>query len=89
MTIDTNNFYDRNAHVNLELLGGEPITFTFFCGSMGSVETNDTVPTESGGIQPVQVAANLPGSGGSSSSSSSDSGGGGGGACFISSLSSQ
>jgi hypothetical protein len=93
VAIDANNFYDKNAHVNLELLGGELITFTFFCGLMGSVETNDTVPAESGGIQPVQVAANLPGDGsgggGSSSSSSSASGGGGGGACFISTVSSQ
>jgi len=85
--IDTNNFYDKDSHENLELVGGEPITFTFFAGSTGSVTTNDTVPAESNGIQPVKVAANLPGDGsggGSSSSSSSGSGGGGGGsACFI------
>jgi hypothetical protein len=87
VAIDTNNFYDKNAHVNLELLGGEPITLTYFGGSLGSVVTQDTVPAESGGIQPVKVAADLPGDGsggGSSTSSSSDSGGGGGGsACFI------
>jgi hypothetical protein len=87
VAIDTNNFYDKDTHVNLELLGGEPIILTYFGGSLGSVVTKDTVPAESGGIQPVQVAATLPGDGsggGSSSSSSSDSGGGGGGsACFI------
>ena len=87
VSVDMNNFYDKNTHENLELVGGEPITLTFFCGSMGSVETQDTVPAESGGIQPVKVAANLPGDGsgggGSSSSSGTDSGGGGGGACFI------
>jgi hypothetical protein len=87
VAIDTNNFYDKDTHVNLELLGGEPITLTFFCGSMGCVVTRDTVPPENGGMQPVKVAANLPGDGsggGSSSSTSSDSGGGGGGSCFIS-----
>ena len=86
VAIDTNNFYDKDTHVNLELLGGEPITFTYFGGSMGSVETSDTVPAENGGMQPVKVAANLPdddSGGGSSTSSSSDSGGGGGGSCFI------
>lgn len=86
VAIDTNNFYDKDTHENLELVGGEPITFTFFCGSMGSVNTHDTVPAESNGMQPVQVAANLPGDGsggGSSTSSNSGSGGGGGGGCFI------
>ncbi len=85
MAIDTNNFYDKDTHVNLELLGGEPITLTYFCGFLGQVETNDTVPAESGEIQPVSVQASLPGSGsgGGSLSSTSSSGGGGGGSCFI------
>ena len=88
VSIDTNNFYDKDTHLNLELVGGEPITLTYFGGSLGSVVTNDTVPAESGGMQPFQVAANLPesGSGGGSSStttSESDGGGGGGGSCFI------
>jgi hypothetical protein len=86
VSIDTNNFYDKDTHVNLELNGGEPITFTYFCGSLGTVETNDTVPAESGGIQQVSVKASLPssGSGGGSLSSTNSSGGGaGGGSCFI------
>ena len=93
--IDTNNFYDKNTHKNLDLVGGEPITFTFFGGSMGSVTTNDIVPAETNGMQPVKVAANLAGDGsggggGSSAPTASSSGGGGGGsACFISVLSSQ
>jgi hypothetical protein len=85
VAIDTNNFYDKDTHVNLELDvdGGEPITFTFFCGSLGSVVTKDTVPAESGGIQQVSVKASLPSSGGGSVSSTSSSGAGGGGSCFI------
>ena len=91
VAIDANNFYDKDTHVNLELVGGEPITLTFFCGSMGSMETQDNVPAESGKIQAVKVAANLPSSGGDSPTSSggSSGGGGGGGACFISTVSSQ
>ena len=96
VAIDTNNFYDKDTHSNLELVGGEPITLTYFCGSLGSVVTEDTVPAESGEIQSVKVAATLPGDssggGGDSSSptaSSSGGGGGGGAACFISVLSSQ
>jgi hypothetical protein len=92
VAIDMNNFYDKYTHFNLELVGGEPIYLTYFCGALGSVETNDTVPAETGGIQQASAAATLPGgdSGGGDSSSSSDSGsGGGGGACFISILSSQ
>jgi hypothetical protein len=85
VAIDTNNFYDKKDHVNLELDedGGEPITLTFFCGSMGTVVTQDTVPAESGGIQQVSVKASLPSSGGGSVSSTSSSGASGGGSCFI------
>ena len=93
VAIDTNNFYDKDTHVNLELIGGEPITLTYFCGSLGSVVTEDTVPAESGQIQSVKVAATLPGdsSGGGDSSAptGSSGGGGGGGGCFISVLTSQ
>jgi hypothetical protein len=85
VAFDTNNFYDEDSHVNLELLGGESITLTYFCGFLGKVETSDTVPAESGGIQQVSVKASLPSSGGGSLSSTSSSGGagGGGGSCFI------
>ena len=92
VAIDMNNFYDKVTHTNLELVGDgeELITFTFFCGFMGSVVTEDTVPPESGEIQSVKVAATLPGDssggGGDSTaptSSSSGGGGGGGAACFI------
>jgi hypothetical protein len=86
--IDTNNFYDKDNHVNLELVGGEAITFIYFGGLMGSVETNDEVPTESGGIQQTAVTLKISGSGSGGGSSSSSSGGGGG-ACFIGTISSQ
>jgi hypothetical protein len=81
--IDTNNFYDKDNHVNLELVGGEAITFIYFAGFMGSVETNDEVPTESGGIQQTAEVLNLSGSGSGGGSSSEGSGGGGGVSCFI------
>jgi len=61
--IDTNNFYDRETHVNLELEGGEVINLMLFGGSLGSVETQETVPEETGGIQSLEIAANLPDSG--------------------------
>jgi hypothetical protein len=87
VAIDMNNYNDTNDHENLELVGGEPIFLTYFGGVLGSVETNDTVPEETGGIQSIQAAATLPGSGSgggySSSTSDSSGGGGGGGACFI------
>jgi hypothetical protein len=84
VAFDTNNFYDEDTHVNLELLGGESIAFTYFCGFLGKVETSDEVPAESGGIQPVSVKASMPSSGGGSVSSTSSSGGAsGGGSCFI------
>jgi hypothetical protein len=87
--IDTNNFYDRETHVNLELEGGEVINFILFGGSLGSVETQQTVPEEKGGMQPLEVAANIPDSGsGPAISPPQDSTGGGGadsgvGNCFI------
>jgi hypothetical protein len=48
--IDTNNFYSRRTHVNLELHGGEAITLIVFGGSMGSAEIQDTIPDERGGM---------------------------------------
>jgi len=83
VAIDTNNFYDKDTHVNLELLGGESIALTYFCGFLGKVETSDTVPAESGGIQQVSVKASLPSSGSGGGSLSSSSSDGGGGSCFI------
>lgn len=58
--IDTNNFFDWATHVNLELNGGEVINLTLFGGSLGSVETQDIVPQESGSAQSMAVAAYLP-----------------------------
>jgi hypothetical protein len=58
--IDTNNFYHRETRVNLELEGGEIINLKLFGGSMGSVDTEDIVPQEKGGIQPINVTSNLP-----------------------------
>jgi hypothetical protein len=79
--IDTNNFYDRETHVNLELEGGEVINLMLFGGSLGSVDTQGTVPEETGGIRPLEVA-------GPTISPPQDSTGGGGadgggGSCFI------
>jgi len=59
---------------------------------LGTVETNDTVPAETGGIQAGSVVANLPDSGddppvgdppASPTPTSAKEGGGGGGSCFI------
>lgn len=88
--IDTNNFYDRETHVNLELKGGEVINLMLFGGSLGSVETQDTLPEETNGIQPLKVEANLLDSGSGptiappqDSTGGGAAGGGGGGGCFI------
>ena len=89
IAIDMNNFYDKNTNSNLELNGGEPITLTLFGGSLGTVETNDTVPAETGGIQAGSVVVNLPDSGDdppaspSPTPTSAGGGGGSGGSCFI------
>ena len=58
--IDTNNFYDKEKHFNLELEGGEIINLTLFAGCLSFVETQDTVPEETGGIQQLKVKAILP-----------------------------
>lgn len=90
--IDANNFYDREMHVNLELEGGEIINFILFGGSLGSVETQETVPEETGGMQSLEIAANLPDSGSgptipprqdSTDGGGAHAGGGSGGSCFM------
>jgi hypothetical protein len=89
--IDTNNFYNANTHVNLELNGGELIKVMVFGGSLGSEETEETIPSESGGMQHLSRAVVLAGSASPSGaegtpiggSAAAASGGGGGGGCFI------
>jgi len=83
--IDTNNFYGRDTHVNLELSGGEGIKLKVFGGSVGSVETEETIPQESGGMQQLSRAVSLAGSGSASGTTAKveSGGGGGGGGCFI------
>ena len=58
--IDTNNFYDKEKHFNLELEGGEVINLMLFAGCLSFVETQDIIPEETGGIQPLKVTAILP-----------------------------
>jgi len=91
--IDTNNFYSRQTHVNLELRGGEVIKLKVFGGSLGFVETEETIPEESGGMQQLSRAVSLTGSGAPSGTGGTQGGGGatgasggGGGGCFISAL---
>jgi hypothetical protein len=90
--INTNNFYDKTTHENLELDGGEAINLLVFAGLQGLVELQDTVPEKSGEVQALKLAATLPDSGSSPASptGSASSGGGssGGGSCFISTVSS-
>ena len=78
--IDMNNFYDKLTHVNLELVGNEVLNLLLFGGSLGSVETQEIVPQETGGMRALQVSANLAGP---AVSSAPQSAGGGGGGCFI------
>jgi hypothetical protein len=85
--IDTNNFYSKQTRVNLELLGGEVIKLKLFGGSLGSVETEETIPAESGGIQKLSRSVSLTVSGGAQSGAgATGASGGGGGGCFISAL---
>ena len=89
--IDTNNFYSAQTHVNLELAGGELMKVIVFGGSLGSVETDETIPAESGGMQQLSramslaVSASQSGGGATQTagSAAAASGGGGGGGCFI------
>lgn len=81
--IDTNNFYDKQTHVNLELQGGETINLMLFGGSLGSFETQETVPPETGGMQSFKAAAILSALASASAAPVAADGGGGGG-CFIS-----
>ena len=60
--VDTNNFYSAQTHVNLELAGGELMKVTVFGGSLGSVEADETIPAESGGMQHLSRAMSLAGS---------------------------
>jgi hypothetical protein len=86
--IDTNNFYSSETHVNLELRGGELIKVKVFGGFLGSVETEEIIPEENGGMQQLSRAVSLagsasqPGTGGTEAGATGASGGGGGG-CFI------
>lgn len=57
--IDTNNFYDSDTSVNLELEGGEVINLTLLGGSLGSVEAQETVPEETGNMQALKISARL------------------------------
>jgi hypothetical protein len=86
--IDTNNFYNSQTHVNLELSGGEVLKLKVFGGSMGSLESEETIPEESGGMQQLSRAVSLMGSASPSGTTVKvESGGGGsGGGCFISSI---
>jgi hypothetical protein len=58
--IDANNFYDRQTHLNLELVGGEYITFMIYGGSLGFVKTQKAVPEETGGMHALGAVDNLP-----------------------------
>jgi hypothetical protein len=58
--IDTNNFYDKETHLNLELEGGEVINLTVLGGGSCFVETQDLVPEKTGGTQLLEVVASLP-----------------------------
>jgi hypothetical protein len=88
--INTNNFYDKTTHENLELDGGEAIDLVVYGGLLGLVELQDTVPQKSGEVQALKLAATLPGSGSGPAtpdpapvSTSKGGSGGGGGSCFI------
>jgi len=85
--VNLDNVYSEMDHKNLELpgSGAEDITFTAFGGTLGSIEIQETVPEETGGIQPIQLAFTLSGS--SSQPGEPDrtgeGSGSGGGSCFI------
>jgi hypothetical protein len=81
--INANNFYDQETHINLELIGGEVLNLKVIGGSSGTVETEEVVPEETGGIQKLSRAVSMPGSGQEASGSP---GASGGGSCFISAI---
>ena len=91
--IDTNNFYGRNTSVNLEVEGGEVINLTLLGGSLGSVETQETVPEETGTMQELKTSARLLDSQSGLTASvpqngvNGSEGSGGGSGCFISAAS--
>ena len=82
--VNLDNIYSKTNHKNLELAGSgvEDITFTAFGGILGSLEILETVPRETGGTQPIQLAATLPGSS-SQDSGTGEGSGSGGSSCFI------
>ena len=57
--INTNNFYDKEEHVNLELEGGEVINLVLLVGCLRFAESQDIIPGETGGIQKLAVKAIL------------------------------
>ena len=57
--IDTNNFYDKKDHVNLELQGGEAVYLTVVGGFLGTAEIQETIPDETGGMQKLSRAVSL------------------------------
>jgi hypothetical protein len=78
-SINTNNFYNKDTHINLELQGGELLNLKVIGGSLGSAETQEIIPDESGGMQKLSRAVSMAGSGQQSSSTAPSAGGGG---CF-------
>ena len=87
--LDTNNFYDKTTHVNLELQGGEIINLMLFGGSLGYAETQTIVPVKTGGIQSLEaVSLQLSSSSAPSPAAASPEAvpAGGGGGCFISTI---
>jgi hypothetical protein len=79
--IDTNNFYDKETHTNLELRGGELLDLKVIGGSSGSADIQGTIPDETGGMQELSRAVSMAGSVQQSKGSTAASAGGG---CFIS-----
>ena len=61
--IDTNNFYDKDTHENLELQGGETVYLMVVGGALGAAETQETIPDETGGMQKLSRAVSVSASG--------------------------
>jgi hypothetical protein len=81
--INANNFYDEETHTNLELTGGEVLNLKVIGGSSGTVEMEEVIPQETGGIQKLSRAVSMKGS---HKGASGSTGASGGGACFISAI---
>jgi hypothetical protein len=84
--IDTNNFYDKQTRVNLELQGGELVNLKVIGGSSGSVETQEMIPEETGGMQKLSRAVSMADPGSAQQGSGSTAASAGGGGCFISTV---